>query len=318
MSILQAQQKGLPHAESKSPSQPQSALRDDTIAPQLEAEAQPEMLHQMDTVSQPEILPQSDDAHHQTITLSVLDAVPLATIDPQLEAEAQSETPLAHQLDTVSLPVFLRSEVNSQPKNVLQASQTQCIFPIRRGMLVGLRVPGDSSSDESDSGSCAAPPFSPLSSECDYGLGGDYDDDDDGENDDVDDDQAEEAIMEEANLDEEQASRGSTEDQDPVHQSVPEGNETKLSQGNWCGFKIVGDNIDKGTKASYQRSDTHKNTSIHYFTSYAVKDRVDLSSLSDVPPSLPATGLDPVSLGLLPTPGDIKSVKEDFTTLVSR
>ena len=44
-----------------------------------------------------------------------------------------------------------------------------------------------------------------------------------------------------------------------------------------------------------------------------MKDRVDLSSLSDVAPSLPATDFDPVSLGLLPTPGDIKSVKEYFT-----
>ena len=92
----------------------------------------------MNTVSQPEILPQSvDDAHHQTITLSVLDAVSLATIDPQLEAEDHSETPLAHQLDTVSLPVILRSEVNSQPKNVLQASKHSASL-IRCGMLVGL------------------------------------------------------------------------------------------------------------------------------------------------------------------------------------
>ena len=49
-----------------------------------------------------------------------------------------------------------------------------------------------------------------------------------------------------------------------------------------------------------------------------MKDRVDLSSLSHMPSGLPATGFDPVSLGLFPTSGDIKSVKGDFTIMVSR
>ena len=69
--------------------------------------------------------------------------------------------------------------------------------------------------------------------------------------------------MEESNLDEEQASRGSTEDQDAVHQSVAEGNETKLSQGNWCGFKIVGDNIDKRTISVVIHTRIHPSIILH-------------------------------------------------------
>ena len=53
--------------------------------------------------------------------------------------------------------------------------------------------------------------------------------------------------MEEYNLDEEQASRGSTENQDPVHQSVPEGNETKMSQGN-VASRLLGITLTRGQR----------------------------------------------------------------------
>jgi len=49
----------------------------------------------------------------------------------------------------------------------------------------------------------------------------------------------------------------------------------------WPGFKIVGDNVDKNIKPSLQRI-THQTKSLHYFHSCAVKDRVNLSSASDV------------------------------------
>ncbi len=48
----------------------------------------------------------------------------------------------------------------------------------------------------------------------------------------------------------------------------------------WSGFKIVGDNIDKNVRPSFQRL-THQTKSLHFFHSYAVKDRVNLSSASD-------------------------------------
>ena len=50
----------------------------------------------------------------------------------------------------------------------------------------------------------------------------------------------------------------------------------------WCGFKIVGDNFDKNFSQTYQRID-YQTVSRHYFHMYAVKDRVDLSELSDIP-----------------------------------
>ena len=49
----------------------------------------------------------------------------------------------------------------------------------------------------------------------------------------------------------------------------------------WQGFKIVGDNIDKNIRPSMQRL-THQTRSLHHFHSYAMKDRVDWSKVSDI------------------------------------
>ena len=48
----------------------------------------------------------------------------------------------------------------------------------------------------------------------------------------------------------------------------------------WCGFKIIDDNIDKNVKPRYYRSDKQVH-SLHYYHSYAVKDRIDFSSSPD-------------------------------------
>lgn len=50
----------------------------------------------------------------------------------------------------------------------------------------------------------------------------------------------------------------------------------------WTGFRIVGDNVDKNFRRSFQRVD-YTTRSFHYFHSYAVLDRVDFSGLSDIP-----------------------------------
>ena len=55
-------------------------------------------------------------------------------------------------------------------------------------------------------------------------------------------------------------------------------------EGSCYGFAIVGYNIDKNVRPSYQRED-RKTQSLHYFHSYAVKDRVDISSLPYSPSS---------------------------------
>ena len=81
----------------------------------------------------------------------------------------------------------------------------------------------------------------------------------------------------------------------------------------WQGYKIVGDNIDKNVRASYQRLD-RTTLSFHHFHAYAVLDRVDFSGLSDVIP--PQAEVD--SLICLPSKDYITLLKRDVSTLISR
>lgn len=81
----------------------------------------------------------------------------------------------------------------------------------------------------------------------------------------------------------------------------------------WIGYKFVGDNIDKNIKPRFQRHE-HTGQSLHYFHSYAVKDRLDLSKFSDAPPS--SSSLDAEQF-LLST-SDINLLKEEFAILISR
>jgi len=79
-----------------------------------------------------------------------------------------------------------------------------------------------------------------------------------------------------------------------------------------CGLVIVGDNIDKNFRPSYQRQD-RQTKSLHYFHTYAVKNRVDVSSLSDARPAAVIT-----LENLLPTQSDLNKLLKDFETLTSR
>ena len=82
----------------------------------------------------------------------------------------------------------------------------------------------------------------------------------------------------------------------------------------WCGFKIVGDNIDKNVKPRYMR--INKGTqSLHYFNSYAIKDRVDCSSLEPEDKQPPAN-CDP--LAVLPMEENYYQLFENCTMLLTR
>ena len=81
----------------------------------------------------------------------------------------------------------------------------------------------------------------------------------------------------------------------------------------WCGFKIVGGNVDKNIRPSFQRCD-RQTKSLHYFHSFAVRDRVDLQNLSDVAPVHPPID----SSKLLPSAADIAQFKSDAEVLVAR
>ena len=48
-------------------------------------------------------------------------------------------------------------------------------------------------------------------------------------------------------------------------------------------YCLCGDNINKTVRQRYLRSDSYQSSLLHYFHSYAVKDRVNCFSLSDVP-----------------------------------
>lgn len=78
------------------------------------------------------------------------------------------------------------------------------------------------------------------------------------------------------------------------------------------GFVIVGDNIDKNVRPSLQR-EGKKTLSLHYFHSYAMKDRFNIASLSDDPPTAKVT---PESI--LPSEESFQSLLSDFEVLISR
>jgi L1 cell adhesion molecule like protein len=80
----------------------------------------------------------------------------------------------------------------------------------------------------------------------------------------------------------------------------------------WKGFKLVGDNIDKNFRRTFQRVD-YQTQSCHYFHLYALLDRVDLSHHSDLP------GSGEISVReLIPSKEDELELKRIFVILVSR
>jgi L1 cell adhesion molecule like protein len=82
-------------------------------------------------------------------------------------------------------------------------------------------------------------------------------------------------------------------------------------------IKLCGDNFDKTVKRRYMRSDKG-HLSLHYFHSYAVLDRIDLSGLPDS--ILPGCFPDPnkIALELLPSASDDIALEQNFAILVSR
>jgi hypothetical protein len=66
--------------------------------------------------------------------------------------------------------------------------------------------------------------------------------------------------------------------EDPMETCESEDNSDAVTdEAGWCGFKVVGDNIDKNVRPRHMRLD--KGTqSLHYFNAYAIMDRVDCSS----------------------------------------
>lgn len=78
---------------------------------------------------------------------------------------------------------------------------------------------------------------------------------------------------------------------------------------------LVGDNLDKNIRPRDMRSD-HQTQSLHYFHTYAVRDRVDVSSYSSESklPDIKSMQLD----NLLPSLLDDKVLTHNFAVLVGR
>ena len=85
-------------------------------------------------------------------------------------------------------------------------------------------------------------------------------------------------------------------------------------------YKLVGDNIDKTVKHRYMRVDKHrKNESMHYFHAFAVRDRIDFSSLSNHFPSISSLPFpDEIVKTLLPSKEDDEEMKSNMIVLMSR
>ena len=49
-------------------------------------------------------------------------------------------------------------------------------------------------------------------------------------------------------------------------------------------YKLVGDNIDKSVKVRYMHMEGRRNQSLHYFNSFALRDRISFNHLPDVFP----------------------------------
>lgn len=84
------------------------------------------------------------------------------------------------------------------------------------------------------------------------------------------------------------------------------------------GFKLVGDNIDFGIKARYMRSNQYSNHSRHYFHSFAVQNRIDLSDYSDTYPHSCLDQPKRRAESLLPSSADDAAILNNIATLVSR
>ena len=81
------------------------------------------------------------------------------------------------------------------------------------------------------------------------------------------------------------------------------------------GIKIVGDNIDKHVKPREMRHDVQAQ-SLHYFNSYAVKDRLPTAQLEDKSSLPDFSSFDPSKL--MPSTADDKLIQKNFTILISR
>ena len=100
----------------------------------------------------------------------------------------------------------------------------------------------------------------------------------------------------------------------PLQENLIQNQVESSCVNHWNGFKVVGDNLDKDIKPRYMRIG-HQTKSKHYFNTFAVKDRINLSMYSSFPVCTEPT---PDVLEILPSAADECSLKSNFTVMVAR
>ena len=80
-------------------------------------------------------------------------------------------------------------------------------------------------------------------------------------------------------------------------------------------YKLTGDNLDKNVKPTDYRVDSQTN-SLHFFQTYAVRDRIDLSSYDDTPPVVDESNINTKTL--LPSESDYEQLTRNFSHHVAR
>lgn len=91
---------------------------------------------------------------------------------------------------------------------------------------------------------------------------------------------------------------------------------SKVPKG--LGYKIIGDNIDKGVKARFMRVEDHGNQSLHYFHACAIQNRVNFSDYADVHPHGCEDSPERRALRLLPSEEDDNALRHDVGVIVAR
>ena len=82
-------------------------------------------------------------------------------------------------------------------------------------------------------------------------------------------------------------------------------------------YRLNGDNIDYNEVSRYQRSSAG-NKSQHFFQYYAVKDRINFTHLSTIPPDVSALSKNELCQSMLPSVDDDVAIKHNITCLVAR
>ena len=80
-------------------------------------------------------------------------------------------------------------------------------------------------------------------------------------------------------------------------------------------YKLTGDNLDKNVKPTDYRVDS-QTKSLHYFQTYAVRDRIDLSSYDDTPPVVDESNINTKTL--LPSESDYEQLTRNFSHHAAR